>query len=196
MCKDPASVWSQPLPVHIILTNSFHLQQTKKYQLALKIHAVLVSVTLQNIVFGSLIGKEAKLAGHIRLSLHGVHCVGTTFPPDAADRHISKTHFEGGGKPNPLYHYLSFSELRCFQVSGERCQRIIPTCVMKVIRAYLACKGGELGLGFPSIAHTSVTVCASYRAPKNAPHTGCVFAPTTNPQPKPFQPTSRPIDAT
>ena len=32
----------------------------------------------------------------------------------------------------------------------------------------------------------------SYHAPKNAPRTGCIFAPATNPQPKPFQPTSSP----
>ena len=49
---------------------------------------------------------------------------------------------------------------------------------------------------YTRISHTSVTVCTSYRAPKNAPHTGCVLAPTANRQPKPFQPTSRPIDAT
>ena len=32
----------------------------------------------------------------------------------------------------------------------------------------------------------------SYHAPKNTPRTGCIFAHTTNPQPKPFQPTSSP----
>ena len=32
----------------------------------------------------------------------------------------------------------------------------------------------------------------SYHAPKNTPRTGCIFARTTNPQPKPFQPTSSP----
>ena len=31
-----------------------------------------------------------------------------------------------------------------------------------------------------------------YHAPKNTPRTGCIFAHTTNPQPKPFQPTSSP----
>ena len=32
----------------------------------------------------------------------------------------------------------------------------------------------------------------SYHAAKNAPRTGCNFAPTTNPQPEPFQPTAGP----
>ena len=32
----------------------------------------------------------------------------------------------------------------------------------------------------------------SYHAPKNTPRTGCIFAHATNPQPKPFQPTSSP----
>ena len=32
----------------------------------------------------------------------------------------------------------------------------------------------------------------SYHASKNTPRTGCIFAHTTNPQPKPFQPASSP----